>query len=111
MWFRRSIRILISEGKRDEANYKLCLKFHISMAHADDIMRELDQYQWHVRRIPNMDEWIKKTLADDPKALVTVVKRIRELTAWGLLECKLYMEDVTKDLKPWPTPLNEEGEQ
>jgi hypothetical protein len=111
MWFKRSIRILVNEGKRNEAVAKVVKKFGISIQHAEDIIRELDGYQWHVRRIPGMDVWIKETLGENPKALMTVVGKLREQRDFGLLGCKLYMEDVTEGRKAWPAPLDEEGEE
>ena len=125
MWFKREIRRLttpqngewiaaecrykIIPPRHDEAVAKICKKFNISVQHAEDIIGELDKYQWHVRRIPGMDDKVKKFLADEN--ILAAVKAIREVTAWGLLECKLYMEDIQFGLKPWPVPLTEEGEQ
>ncbi len=109
MWFKRDVNILVESGNHDEAVLKLCKKFGIGIQHAEDIIRELDQYQWHVRRLPNMDKKVKKFLAENN--IVGAAKLIREVTDWGLLQCKFYIEDVRDKRKPWPTPQNEEGEQ
>ena len=117
MWYKRDVNRLITDNKHDEVVAKLCKTFKISMSHAEEIIREIGQYQWHVRRFPKIDVKVKEILAehkgreklsDRPKGFVPAVKMIREMTTWGLLEAKTYLEDITLGMKPWPEPVEED---
>ncbi len=107
MWWVRDIRLLKQAGKTDEAVAAICKKFEISVQHAEDILRELGQYQWHERRQPGLDARVEKMLKED--GVVATAKMLRAEMGWGLLECKLYMEDL--GLKKWPEPRSENKRQ
>lgn len=64
MWFKRDVNRVVAAGSHDEAVAMVGKRFGISVAHAEDIIRELDQYQWHERRLPGMDANVKKMFAD-----------------------------------------------
>ena len=85
----------------DAAVLMVCKAFGISYSHAEEIVRDIDQYQWHVERIKGMDEKMREYLREhDIVGAVKAVKAVRP--DWGLLECKLYMEDVRDAKKSWP---------
>lgn len=86
---------------KEEAVTKVCKEFRVSYSHAEEIVRDIDQYQWHSERIRFMDEKIREFLREhDVLGAVKAIKAVRP--TWGLLECKLYMEDVRDCKKPWP---------
>ena len=99
---------MVAAGNHKGAVEMLCGKFHISIAHADEIVMELDDYQWHVEHDPKLDKEVKKLLAEHN--IVGAAKHIRSVHEhWGLLECKLYMEDIQNGSKPWPKPMADDG--
>lgn len=100
MWCVQDVWRLKRAGKTNQAIESICLQFDISVQQAADILRDLDKHQWHHLRIPGMDERVKAVLA--AKNAVEAVKLLRAETNWGLMECKLYMEDLGR--KKWPEP-------
>jgi hypothetical protein len=85
-----------------EAAVKMvCKKFGISYSHAEEIVGDIDKYQWHIERIRFMDDKVREFLREhDVVGAVKAIKAVRP--DWGLLNCKLYMEDVRDGKKPWP---------
>ena len=100
MWFVREIRILRDAGKTAEAVEKVCKRYNISIAHAEDIIRELSSYQVHDYHDPLLDKKVKDLMKTGDK--VAACKEVRAKHNDGLLSAKLYIEDILNNLKPWP---------
>ena len=104
MRFKLEVNRMLMLKKHDETVAKICKKFGISISHAEEIIRNINDYQWYIVRMPKVDEKVRKLLEE--KDIVKAVKAVKKVKPdWGLMGCKLYVEDVRDKRKSWPAPV------
>ncbi len=80
---------------------RLCRELGISIAHAEDMIRGMDNFQ--VVRCGQLDERIRKAFKDNgPAGVILACKTVRELTECGLMMAKRYVDEVKKGVNLYP---------